>query len=101
MNFHLVLHSLIPASMIAGLTLEQVLSWALKKSGRSVEIAVPDGLNDNALPEGGRADGSFGIGRRNEGSDLSHEIGEGRLLAEENMICAVKVHEARSGYASR
>jgi hypothetical protein len=36
MNFHLVLHSLIPASMISRPTLEQVLLRALKKSSRSV-----------------------------------------------------------------
>jgi len=66
-----------------------------------LKFAVPDSLNDNALPVRGRANGSRGIGHRNEGSDLSHEIGEGRLLAKEYMICAVKIHKARSGYASR
>jgi hypothetical protein len=61
-----------------------------------LKFAVPDSLNDNALPVCGRANGSRGIGHRNEGSDLSHEIGESRLLAKEHMICAVKIYKARS-----
>jgi hypothetical protein len=80
------------------LALEQMLSRALKKSDRSVEICAVE-LGDGALPVCGRADGS--PGRGNEGSDLSHELGEGWLFAKEDMICAVKVHKARSGYASR
>ena len=66
-----------------------------------MKFAVQDSLNDNALPVYGRANGSRGIGHRNEGSDLPHEIGERRLLAKEYMICAVKIYKARSGYASR
>jgi hypothetical protein len=81
--------------------LEQVLSRALKSTAEALKFAGPDSLNGNALPACGRAKGSLGIGRGNEGSDLSHEIGEGRFLAKEYMICAVKIHKARSGYASR
>src|SRR4026209_9909 len=37
---------------------------------------------------------------RNEGFDLAKEIGKGRLISEEDMICAIEVHEARPGDSS-
>src|SRR5215813_6069039 len=47
------------------------------------------------------ADRSLGVGRGYEGSDLAHELCERGFVAKENMICAVKIYEARPGDASR
>jgi hypothetical protein len=69
-------------------------------STETLEFSLLESPKNNAMGVRSRAARLLGTCDGNEGSDLSQEIDEGGLVAEENMICAVKVHEARPGYTS-
>jgi hypothetical protein len=69
--------------------LEGVLLRALKNAAETLESSLLERLRTTPLRVRSRTDRSLGTGRRNEGCDFSQEIGEGRLVAKQNMVCAI------------
>jgi hypothetical protein len=69
--------------------LEGMLLRTLKNASETLESSLLERLRTTPLRVRSRTDRSLGTSRRNEGCDFSQQISEGRLIAKQNMVCAI------------